>query len=153
MKYPKPGYANPLVEVRVFDLGSYLDSNDEDEDEDEDIGGLNQTDWDEANEAYSTRQASINAHLANLTWSSRRSLNESIIFDVSWVGPDDLLVKEVNRAADDGVVVHFDITNLGRRQEVTGNVVRRLGKNGEEGDDGWIPSVRIVFHRRDHDNK
>ena len=60
---------------------------------------------------------------------------------MAWVGPNDLLLKEVNRAADDGAVVHFDTSNMDGQVEIIGSVVRKLGKNGEEGDDGWIESV------------
>lgn len=117
MRYPKPGYANPLVDVHVFDLGGFLHENAQDAEE----------------------------HITRLSWTPRQPLNESIVFDVAWVGPDDLLLKEVNRAADDGAVVHFDTSKIDGQTEIMGTVVRRLGKNGEEGDDGWIESVRILF--------
>lgn len=49
-----------------------------------------------------------------------------------------LLVKEVDRAARTGSVVLF--TN----NQSEGKVVRKLGKDGEEGDDGWIDHVSLV---------
>ena len=124
MRYPKPGYANPLVDVHVFDLDGYLNRRDQDDDHD-----------------TAEQQAEVSEHISRLSWSPRQLLNESIVFNVAWVGPNDLLLKEVNRAADDGAVVHFDTSNMDGQVEIIGSVVRKLGKNGEEGDDGWIESV------------
>ena len=65
--------------------------------------------------------------------------DNSIIAEVAWVSPSALLVKEVTRAAEDGSVVFFD---LNTQPANVGKVVRALGKNGEQGDDGWIDAVR-----------
>jgi hypothetical protein len=51
-----------------------------------------------------------------------------------------LIMKQLNRNADDGNVVFFDL----REDHLTryyGRVVRKLGKAGEEGDDGWVDCV------------
>ena len=48
----------------------------------------------------------------------------------------------MNRNADDGNVVIFDLSK-GVKTATQGLVVRKLGKNGEEGDDGWIEAVRF----------
>lgn len=133
MRYPKPGYTNPTVNVLVFDLEGYLaDKNgadaDDDEADTEDVPG------------------GVEDRLFRLDWSPRQPGGESIIFDVTWVGPDDLIVKEVNRAADDGAVIHFDTRVFsGDSGSLAGTIVRKLGKNGEEGDDGWIESVCCKF--------
>jgi hypothetical protein len=66
-------------------------------------------------------------------------LTDRIILEVGWVGDRDLLVKEVDRAARTGSVVIFA---KGRNE---GKVTRVLGKEGEEGDDGWIDHVRSSF--------
>jgi dipeptidyl aminopeptidase len=62
-------------------------------------------------------------------------LDQRIIIEVGWVADDALLVKEIDRAARVGRVVLFED---GRSE---GMVVRTLGKDGEEGDDGWIDHV------------
>ena len=129
MRYPKPGYNNPIVDVHVFDLDGYLSS------------GQLQDEID--NQQDNEIPDDVTKHLSLLTWTPHQSSNESIIMDVTWVGANDLLVKEVNRAADDGVVVHFDMEELSiGSTEIRGSVVRRLGRFGEEGDNGWIESVR-----------
>jgi dipeptidyl aminopeptidase len=58
-----------------------------------------------------------------------------LISEVGWVGDDALLVKEIDRAARRGSVVIF------QDGESEGKIVRRLGQDGEEGDDGWIDHV------------
>lgn len=126
MRYPKPGYANPTVDVLVFDLEGYLADRSEDGE----------------NEDSDDVPDGVEDHLFRLDWSPRQAGGESIIMDVTWVGPDDLIVKEVNRAADDGAVIYFDtrVFSTGS-SDLQGTIVRRLGRNGEEGDDGWIESV------------
>lgn len=92
-------------------------------------------------EAGHLAEAVINATTL-LTWDGMRKPEDSIIMEVTWVGNDTLIAKEVNRSADDGSVVLFVMPSavaFGGR----GRVVRRLGKAGEEGDDGWIESVHI----------
>lgn len=70
-----------------------------------------------------------------MTWPRAMPLADRIILEVGWVGDRDLLVKEVDRAARRGSVVIFQ----GGERE--GKVTRVLGKDGEEGDDGWIDHV------------
>lgn len=116
MKYPKPGYRNPLVSVHVFDLDSY--------------------------QSQSTAPASDpKTFTQELTWSGRRDLDDSIIQEIAWVGNATLLVKEVSRAADEGNVVICDLSQQQDGQLASGSVVRKLGKDGEQGDEGWIDSV------------
>lgn len=78
-----------------------------------------------------------NSFVADLDWRGRFEQSDSIVFNVAWVGNMTLLLKESNRNSDDGNVVVFDLS----RGTFYGDVVRKLGKNGEENDDGWIDSV------------
>lgn len=73
-----------------------------------------------------------------LKWLGRHPKDDSVITEVVWVGNSSLIVKEVNRNANDGNVVLFDLNNSTWSQ---GKVVRKLGKEGEEGDRGWIDNV------------
>ena len=125
MKYPKPGYANPLVQVHVFRLDRYLASARE-------AGGAGAGNVDAARLA---REATV-----ELDWDGRFARENSVIAEVAWVSGSALLVKEVDRAAEDGHVVYFDLddgTNVG-------TPVRKLGKDGEQGDDGWTDAVRAA---------
>ncbi|PFH50952.1 hypothetical protein AMATHDRAFT_80539 [Amanita thiersii Skay4041] len=122
MKYPKPGYNNPLVSVHVFDLDRFL-----------------------ANHAAVTDGFPAEDATLTLDWEKRQKPDNSIILEVAWVGNSSLIVKEVNRNADDGSVVLFDLDAKNARLRSQGKVVRRLGKNGEEGDDGWIDNKQTIY--------
>jgi dipeptidyl aminopeptidase B len=117
MKYPKPGYNNPLVSVHVFDVKEYLSHAD----------------------SMSTGSPAADATV-NLDWKDRHPEEDSIISEVVWVANETLIVKELNRNANDGNVILFDLGENSVSRSY-GRVVRKLGKSGEEGDDGWIECV------------
>ncbi|KAJ7746743.1 dipeptidyl aminopeptidase [Mycena maculata] len=122
MKYPKPGYRNPIVEVAVFDLNAFLAAGDSD----------------------------VDVQLLTLDWAGRHVEDDSVISEIKWVSDNMLILKEVNRNADNGSVVLFEklatassvLTSTERAQ---GTVVRNLGKDGEEGDDGWIDNYQNIY--------
>ncbi|KAF8335110.1 dipeptidyl aminopeptidase [Amanita rubescens] len=122
MKYPKPGYDNPLVSVHVFDLERYL-AND-----DAVIDGL----------------SAPNATLS-LDWSGRQKPENSIVQEVAWVDNSTLIIKEVNRNANDGSVILFDLDATTEALRSSGTVVRKLGQDGEEGDAGWIENRQFIY--------
>lgn len=113
MRYPKPGYANPLVSAHVFDLNGYLTA------------------------VEGSLPLALSHHTWELSWEDQRPQIDSIIQEVAWVDEKSLIIKEINRSGNAGSVVLFNLEYPNRR----GSVVRRLGKNGEEGDDGWIEPV------------
>jgi len=108
MRYPTAGHNNPIVSVHVLNL-RLLDSDPSD----------------------------ASSFVADLDWDGRFESDDSILFNVAWLGNTTLLLKESNRNSDDGNVVVFDLTP----GTFHGGVVRKLGKYGEENDDGWIDSV------------
>jgi hypothetical protein len=57
-----------------------------------------------------------------------RAAAEQIVQEVAWVVPGTLLLNEVNRAADNGSVVLFE-----------------LGDGGEQADGGWVEHEQCVF--------
>ncbi|KAI6130211.1 dipeptidyl aminopeptidase [Pisolithus thermaeus] len=119
IKYPKPGYNNPIASVHVFNLASYLE--------------------------YSNTFPAA-ASTVELVWTGRFLLDNSIISQVTWVDDSSLIVKEVNRAADNGSVIFFSLDKLILEQETaSGVVVRRLGLNGEEADEGWIEPHQNIY--------
>ncbi|OXG26368.1 dipeptidyl aminopeptidase [Cryptococcus neoformans Bt15] len=115
MKYPKPGTPNPTVTVHTFSLSS-----------------------------LSSSSSSASTTTQRLTWPGEFPLPDRIITEIGWVADDALLVKEIDRAAKDGNVVLFQFGDQ-RGTEVEGEIVRRLGKDGEEGDDGWIDHGQNVI--------
>ncbi|KAL4251589.1 peptidase S9B family protein [Abortiporus biennis] len=120
MKYPKPGYNNPLVSVHVFEMDRFQAS----------------VQNDHTNVTLAAQTATL-----QLNWENRMPLNDSIIAEIAWVGNTTLLLKEVNRAAVDGHVVLFEVSGGPASQ---GHVVRKLGKNGEQADSGWIDSAQAI---------
>lgn len=83
-----------------------------------------------------------------LTWDGRLPINDSIISEVVWISNTELLVKEVNRGATKGQALVFDISTVKSNElhggnDAKGKIVRRLGRDGEEGDDGWIDEVHL----------
>ncbi|KAH9893599.1 dipeptidyl aminopeptidase [Cubamyces lactineus] len=123
MKYPKPGYNNPLVSVHVFQLDEYLETMQE-------LGSS-------ANGTEVAQGATL-----ELEWEGRQAANNSIISEVAWLADNTLLVREVTRAAENGSVVFFD---LGNDPANVGQVVRKLGKHGEQGDDGWVDPIQAIY--------
>ncbi|KAF9814328.1 hypothetical protein IEO21_05171 [Rhodonia placenta] len=120
MKYPKPGYSNPLVSLHIFQVDKFMKSS---------TGRVRPAD-------------AVTAASLALDWDGRQSSDNSIISEVAWVGNATLLVREVNRAGNNGTVAVFDLTRAGTGR---GRVVRRLGKDGEQGDDGWIDADQKVY--------
>ncbi|KAH9991150.1 dipeptidyl peptidase IV N-terminal region-domain-containing protein [Russula vinacea] len=123
MRYPKPGYPNPLVSASVFDLERYLYES-------------------SFNNYYDPAESTL-----ELEWSGSLPRNDSIIIEVVWLGHGggSLLLKEVNRNADVGRAVLFDLSDTALLAARTGRVVRTLGKDGEEADEGWIESEHTVY--------
>ena len=116
MKYPKPGYNNPLVSIHVFEVDRYQEM--------KAAGDLEEVAVDQAN--------------LELSWELRLPADNRIVQDVAWIGNSTLLVEELDRAAVNGSVVLFDLESGAVNR---GEVVRTLGQQGEEGDDGWIEPV------------
>lgn len=131
MKYPKPGYNNPIVSAHVFDLKGYL------------ADGVAQESGEEVKVLDKVERADSApvpaSHVVTLSWEGQRPAKDSIIQEVAWVHNASLIIKEINRAGDDGSVILFDLSH---QLDRTGVTVRTLGKNGEESDGGWIEAVR-----------
>ncbi|KAH8989460.1 dipeptidyl aminopeptidase [Lactarius akahatsu] len=121
MRYPKPGYPNPLVSVHVFDVERFL-----------------------SERVFSSEPSPAQATL-ELEWTGRQPLNDSVITDVVWLSNGTLLLKEVNRNADTGSAALFDVSDTTLLAARTGAVVRTFGKDGEEADEGWIDPEHAVY--------
>ncbi|KAG8722707.1 hypothetical protein FRC08_012586 [Ceratobasidium sp. 394] len=121
IRYPKPGFGNPLVQVAVCDLGA-----------------INVT----KGEAVKAVQKAVEGATTVLTWDKQLKPDDQIVSEVAWVGNETLVVKEVGREAKAGNVVLFDV---GKDQKIAkGKIVRVRGEKGEEGDQGWIESDQNI---------
>ncbi|TFK19411.1 dipeptidyl-peptidase [Coprinopsis marcescibilis] len=132
MKYPKPGYPNPLVSVHVFDLERYRQNHNLDGNSD-------------LIPPFPSPEETL-----TLDWEHRHPVTNSVIMEIAWVADSTLILKEVNRNADDGHAVLFELEG-DAGQRATGKVVRKLGKNGEQGDDGWIDADQAIYPLRSQD--
>lgn len=120
IKYPKPGYGNPIVQVSVCDLAAVSNG--------VTVGAA----------ANVVKEAVANATTL-LTWDKQLKPENQIVSEVAWVGNETLVVREVGREAREGNVVLFDVSKKGKIAK--GRIVRVRGEKGEEGDKGWIDSV------------
>lgn len=116
MRYPKPGTPNPLVTVHTFSLQRF---------------------------EYATAKgvqpsAAVAGAKSTLTWPDEYPEDNRIITEVGWVGNDSLIVKEVDRPSRHGQMAVF----TGGKS--VGDITRTFGKDGEQGDDGWIDQAQNV---------
>ncbi len=72
-----------------------------------------------------------------LSWLNELPLVSRLVVEVAWVADDGLLLKEIDRAGRVGNVVLF------QNGVSEGTIVRTSGKDGEQGDTGWIELVSI----------
>lgn len=121
IKYPKPGYGNPLVKVAVCDLMAI---------------STNAT----AGAASQVVKETVQNATTVLSWDKQLKPEDQIVSEVAWVGNETLVVREVGREAREGHVVFFEVDKAGKISK--GKIVRVKGEKGEEGDKGWIESVR-----------
>lgn len=127
MKYPKPGYANPIVTVHSVDLNQVRR-----------LGERNQALHAEEIETCKTLLSSPvgisqddGADQA-LVGTAEARMNR-LVTEVVWLGPDDLLVRETDRISQHGRIVHYDLSDYsGSRTE--GKASRRL----DAGKHGWL---------------
>ncbi|GAA5856001.1 hypothetical protein JCM5353_008762 [Sporobolomyces roseus] len=124
MRYPKSGYPNPKVRLRVFDLEKYLEST-------RDAGYQTQQDIDKATK--------------ELVFDSPFPENDILISEVVWTAENEVMVKATNRIATIERVARFefDETVLADERIVVGKVVREV--DFEKLDGGWAePGSNIV---------
>ena len=70
-----------------------------------------------------------------LSWPNQLVKEDQIISDMFWVHDDALMLVEVDRSSKKGSVVLFT------DDSDDGLPVRKLGADGEQGDEGWIDPV------------
>jgi len=131
MRYPKPGYSNPTVQVSLFDLGAYQDSPSGRPTLATGLGNSTAVD------------AAVTAVTYTLEFDSPFPTNDVVIGEVSWVSPKELLVKATNRIASVQRVAYFDLGKVSAEQgTVVGKVVREVDM--AERDGGWVEAVSRI---------
>ncbi|KAJ7454055.1 dipeptidyl aminopeptidase [Mycena galericulata] len=75
-----------------------------------------------------------------LRWEDSFLKNEGIVFQVVWLGNHVLLLKEMNRVANDGHVIIFNFD--GSEHSNTGYMARKLRPEAGE---GWIDNAQTVY--------
>ncbi|KAK4701884.1 dipeptidyl aminopeptidase B, partial [Phenoliferia sp. Uapishka_3] len=128
MRYPKPGFPNPKVQIHVFDLLKYSSLP---------LPGVIDT--------ITGEDSRLAASTYRLTFSTPFAPEDTIITQVSWVGKDDLIIKATNRIASIQRVAHFSIGLLQEEEgdiEIVGEVVRE--DDYEKIDGGWVEPGQTV---------
>ncbi len=125
MRYPKPGFPNPIVQVKLFDLGAYQDSPSRPT---------------LATNSSSPVDPAVEAVTYTLEFGSPFAGNDVVVGEVSWVSESEVVVKATNRIATVQRVAYFDLSKAQAGQgTVVGKVVREV--NMAEKDGGWVETV------------
>ncbi|OBZ74023.1 putative dipeptidyl-aminopeptidase B [Grifola frondosa] len=118
MKYPKPGYNNPLVSMHIFELDEYLANMD---------NGDNITDV-------------IAASSMQLTWDGQQTADNAIIAEGRMGRQHDAPCQEVTRAAENG-----NSERTGKKEITVGlNLVNNYPISAELSPDGYPAYLDIV---------
>ncbi|GAA5973880.1 hypothetical protein JCM21900_004734 [Sporobolomyces salmonicolor] len=138
MRYPKAGFPNPKVRIRVFDLAAYLSL----------ASRPNPFSTSIASPTVDSRVSSL---IYDLVFLSPFPETDVVVSEVTWVGKDQLIVKATDRTARVQRVALFDLSKVGgggdeedgKTKIIVGQVVRDddFGKL----DGGWAePGQNIV---------
>ncbi|BGP47610.1 Dipeptidyl peptidase 4 [Rhodotorula kratochvilovae] len=114
MRYPKPGFPNPRVTLRVFSLATYL--------------------------ASPSRSVSAATHM--LVLARPFPAEDVLVTQVAWVGRDELVVKATDRTGRVERVGYFDLRGAKEGEEVVGRVVRET--DWEKLDGGWAEAEQQI---------
>lgn len=149
MKYPKPGFENPVVSIKVVDVDFLKASSSK---------GQNEKDVEASKisliDPIITRNGASKDDLfdqdfESLTDSKKGNGFGKLITEVSWIGKNEVLIKEMNRESDLMRVVLFDMGKVGKDiskggegsengREAIGEIVRRIDERIRG---GWVDSV------------
>ena len=126
MKYPKPGYANPTVGVKLVDLDEIRAG----------ATGAKVTQY----SLQSPRGDEADA--VDQLLSSQEGRKERLVTEVKWVSDAELLVKETDRVSDVMRMVRFDLASKRTSTELVGQVVRRHDARADHS--GWIRAAQTI---------
>ncbi|MBW0489795.1 hypothetical protein O181_029510 [Austropuccinia psidii MF-1] len=117
MKYPKPGYSNPIVSVWVFDL-----------------------------EKYQTTGGSVDQSINELKLKDAFEDEDRIVMEVAWVTDHELILREINRIATREKTGYFDFKSISPPDSMssvlTGKVVMDIDFVKYDG--GWAEPGQFI---------
>ncbi|GAA98406.1 hypothetical protein E5Q_05092 [Mixia osmundae IAM 14324] len=129
MRYPKPGFANPIANVHVFDIDVY------------DSVPLRP-----ARPGSTTLDRTrIDSASFELGLDDPFTPDDKLIMSVSWIGESELLVKQSNRISNRLKVGYYDLSNAHRHagsQYIHGRVIRSVDYAQLDG--GWVEPGQTV---------
>ncbi|CEQ43140.1 SPOSA6832_05038, partial [Sporobolomyces salmonicolor] len=130
MRYPKAGFPNPKVRIRVFDLAAYLSL----------ASRPNPFSTSIASPTVDPRVSSL---IYDLVFSSPFPETDVVVSEVTWVGKDQLIVKATDRTARVQRVALFDLSKVGgggdEEDGKTNIIVGQVVRDDDFGqlDGGW----------------
>ncbi|GAA6041035.1 hypothetical protein JCM8097_004686 [Rhodosporidiobolus ruineniae] len=135
MRYPKAGYPNPLVSVRLFRLSSYLSSS-----------ALSRPTL--ASSSSGSAEAPVEPYLSELVLARPFPDEDRLVTELAWVAEESLVVRQTSRDAGVERVGLFDLSAAGEVREgdgegrVAGRVVREVDWVRRDG--GWAEASQNI---------
>lgn len=146
MKYPKPGYANPIVSVHMIDLDQIKDSLRK--------GATVRPTQYTLHGPQNDKGKTVNE--VDRILSSDAGIQNRLVTEVEWVSDDQLLLRETDRYSDVMRVVLFDlkasslpVASSDATADVQGKVVRRQDSRADGS--GWIRAAQTIEPLSHHD--
>lgn len=125
MKYPKPGFSNPIVSVAVFDLEAHRQAM-----------GNNP----------------VSESISQLKLDSEFDDNDRIVMEVAWVSAHELIVRQINRIATREKTGYFDLSGLATSRSVSPSSHGRVVMDVDyvKFDGGWSEPVGVGYMLREN---
>ncbi|GAA6023188.1 hypothetical protein JCM10207_004472, partial [Rhodosporidiobolus poonsookiae] len=121
MRYPKAGYPNPLVTIRLFSLSAFLSA------------PASRPSLPSSSSPSVT--PGVEAHLSTLVLDRPFPADDVVVAELAWVGERELVVRATSRDAAVERVGLFEVGEEGEGEEVRGRTVRET--DWVEKDGGW----------------
>ncbi|KAF6767213.1 Peptidase S9B, dipeptidylpeptidase IV N-terminal [Kalmanozyma brasiliensis GHG001] len=132
MKYPKPGFPNPTVSVRMIDLDEIKDATKQG-------ASVKPTQY-TLHSPMSTKGKAVDE--VDKLLSSDAGVKERLVTEVKWVSDAELLVKETDRYSDVMRLVKFDLKDKAVGADKVGEVVRKQDARADKS--GWIRAAQTI---------
>lgn len=136
MKYPKPGYPNPIVSVKMIDLDEIRQATSK--------GATVRPTQFTLHSPMSSKGKAANE--VDKVLSGDAGVRERLVTEVKWVSDSELLVRETDRYSDVMRIVNFDLSAKAKANtagaDLVGEVVRRQDARADKS--GWIRAAQTI---------